>query len=70
MPWKEIGDALRYIGYDGAVVMEPFVVPGGGVGRDIRIWREVVSDVSEDALDADVMHSVSFLKQTFQGEST
>ena len=68
MPWKEIGEALNRIGYNGAIVMEPFVVPGGGVGRDIRIWREVVSDVSEEALDADVRNSVAFLRQAFKGD--
>ncbi len=64
-PWKEIGKALHTIGYDGYIVMEPFVVPGGSVGRDIRIWREVVSDVSEDALDRDAKESVEFLRNAF-----
>ena len=31
-PWREIGNALRDIGYDGTVVMEPFVTMGGQVG--------------------------------------
>ena len=31
LPWHEIGTALREIGYDGTVVMEPFVKSGGGV---------------------------------------
>lgn len=51
MPWREIRDALKAIGYDGTVVMEPFVIPGGTVGKDIKIWRNLVSDVSEAALD-------------------
>lgn len=50
-PWREIHDALEDVGYDGAVVMEPFVIPGGTVGRDIRIWRDLVEDTSEEALD-------------------
>ena len=41
MPWKEIGEALRKIGFEGAVVMEPFVTMGGQVGKDIRIWRDI-----------------------------
>ena len=64
MPWKEIGDALHSIGYEGGVVMEPFVVPGGGVGKDIRIWRELFPDVSEAYLDNDAAESVRFLKET------
>ncbi|MDO5445869.1 MAG: TIM barrel protein [Eubacteriales bacterium] len=66
MPWKEIGDALRSINYDGCVVMEPFVVPGGGVGKDIRIWRELFPDVSEEFLDKDAAESVKYLKEKFQ----
>ena len=59
-PWREIHDALQDIGYDGTVVMEPFVIPGGGVGRDIKIWRDLVSDTSEQALDADAKKAVEF----------
>ena len=28
---------IRKIGYQGYIVMEPFLVPGGEVGRDIKI---------------------------------
>ena len=59
-PWREIHDALKDIGYDGAVVMEPFVIPGGTVGRDIKIWREIVEDTSEEALDRDVKNALIF----------
>lgn len=59
-PWREIHDALQDIGYDGTVVMEPFVIPGGGVGRDIKIWRDLVTDTSEAALDADAKRAVEF----------
>ena len=45
MPWKVIGDALKEIHYDGTVVMEPFVMPGGQVGKDIKVWREIVPDM-------------------------
>ena len=59
-PWREIHDALKDIGYDEAVVMEPFVIPGGTVGRDIKIWREIVEDTSEEALDRDVKNALIF----------
>lgn len=64
-PWKEIGKALRSIGYDGCIVMEPFVMPGGSVGRDIRVWRDIVADTSEEALDNDARESVAFLRRAF-----
>lgn len=60
MPWREIGDALRDIQYNGAVVMEPFVMPGGQVGRDIRVWRKLRDDISEKALDQDAKAALVF----------
>lgn len=59
-PWREIHDALQDVGYDGAVVMEPFVIPGGTVGQDIKIWRNIVEDTSEEALDRDVKEALTF----------
>lgn len=59
-PWREIHDALADIGYDKTVVMEPFVIPGGQVGQDIKIWRDLVSDTSEAALDADAKKALEF----------
>lgn len=59
-PWREIHDALEDIGYDGAAVMEPFVIPGGTVGKDIRIWRDLVENISEEALDKDARDALRF----------
>lgn len=59
-PWREIHDALHEIKYDGAVTMEPFVIPGGTVGQDIKIWRNIVEDISEEALDKDVKEALIF----------
>ena len=41
IPWTEIGAALRKINYTGDVVMEPFVLPGGQVGSDIKVYRDL-----------------------------
>jgi len=60
IPWREIHDALRDVQYSGAVVMEPFVIPGGTVGKDIRVWRDIVEDTSEEALDRDVQEALRF----------
>lgn len=50
-PWDEFMGALAEIGYEGDMVMEPFVEPGGQVGRDIHLWRDLRDgiDVDEDA---------------------
>jgi D-psicose/D-tagatose/L-ribulose 3-epimerase len=63
MPWKEIGDALRAIGYDGNVIMEPFVRMGGQVGRDISIWRDLSHGADDAALDGDAACSAAFLRR-------
>ena len=70
MPWNEIGQALRRIGYDKAVVMEPFVLTGGEVGRDIKVWREMNRDSSIQRLDFDAKQSVLYLRSVFSGPSS
>ncbi|MCL2057986.1 MAG: sugar phosphate isomerase/epimerase [Oscillospiraceae bacterium] len=65
--WREIGQALREIGYDGTIVMEPFVMPGGQVGSDIKVWRDLVADSSEAALDREAAASVKFLREALGG---
>ena len=51
MPWQEIVQALRKIDYNGIIVMEPFVHKGGEIGRDIRVWRELYEEASEEIMD-------------------
>jgi len=54
IPWTEIGVALRKINYQGYVVMEPFMMPGGEVGRDIKVFRDlgIGMDLDEEARKA------------------
>lgn len=49
IPWDEIGDALRDIEFDGYIVMEPFLMPGGEVGRDIKVFRDLSAGLDMDA---------------------
>ncbi len=65
MPWDEIGQALRDINYQHAAVMEPFVMPGGTIGSEVKVWRNLVEDTSEAALDADAKNSLQFVKHVF-----
>ena len=66
MPWAESGQALRDINYQHAAVMEPFVLQGGRVGQDIKIWRNLLTDTSEAKLDADAKHSCEFVRHVFE----
>jgi D-psicose/D-tagatose/L-ribulose 3-epimerase len=59
MPWPEIFGALREINYQGALVMEPFLIPGGEVGRDIAVYRYLPGS---DDLDGEASRSVEFVR--------
>jgi D-psicose/D-tagatose/L-ribulose 3-epimerase len=63
MDWPAIGRALREINYSGAVVMEPFVLRGGQVGKDIKVWRDMGS---ESELDEEARKSVAFIRENFE----
>lgn len=67
LDWYHIGAALREIGYDKNVVMEPFVQQGGGVGQDIKIWRDLSHGIDQDGLDRDAADSVAYLRYVFSG---
>lgn len=59
MDWDAIFSALREIGYRGHLVMEPFLVPGGEVGRDISVFRDMSAGVD---LDAAAARSAAFVR--------
>ena len=60
MPGDEIFGSLRRIGYTGAMTMEPFVTPGGEVGRDISLYRELGAGLD---LDREARRSVRFVRR-------
>ena len=62
MAWREIGEALRDIGYNGTVVMEPFVNRGGEVERDIHIWHDMEPGITAKQLDKDAADALAFEK--------
>lgn len=59
IPWMELVRALKKIEYDGWIVMEPFLRPGGQVGRDIRVWRDVGKGMD---LDTEAEKAVQFMR--------
>jgi len=60
MPWGEIFGALKAIRFKGSVVMEPFLMPGGEVGRDIKVFRDLRDGVN---LDREAARACRFVKQ-------
>lgn len=61
IPWTELTSALKKIEFKGSLVMEPFLVPGGQVGKDIKIWRD--QSVGYD-LDIEARKACAFMKRT------
>jgi len=61
MPWGEIRSALDTIDFDGPLVMEPFVVPGGTIGRNVGVWRELMPSAD---LDEEARRSCDFVRKT------
>jgi D-psicose/D-tagatose/L-ribulose 3-epimerase len=59
IPWTEVGNALRKIDYQGYVVMEPFLMPGGEVGRDIKVYRDLSAGLE---LDEEARKALMFIR--------
>lgn len=65
--WPEIGKALRDINYEGYVVMEPFLLKGGEVGRDVRVFRDLSDGADEAKMTELITNSLVFLKKCCLG---
>lgn len=63
--WKALGGALKDIGYQGNVVMEPFLKAGGPVGDSIRLWRDLSDKADEQEMDRKIKTSLVFLREAF-----
>jgi D-psicose/D-tagatose/L-ribulose 3-epimerase len=63
MPWGEIKKALDDINYQGPLVMEPFITQGGGIGRAVGVWRDIVKDPDLDGL---AEKAAAFTKQNLR----
>ncbi len=62
MPWDEIAQALKQINYQGRVVMEPFIKPGGEVGQAIHVWRDLSGGADEAQLDLQAKAALTFMR--------
>lgn len=61
IPWDELASSLKDIDYQGAIVMEPFLIPGGQVGRDIKVWRDMSVGVD---MDEEARKALQFMRDT------
>ena len=65
LDWKAIAAAVHDVHYDGNVVMEPFLLKGGSVGKDIKVWRDLSNGADEAKMDQMLADAVKFLHANF-----
>lgn len=65
LSWEELIQALHTIGYEGSLVMEPFVTPGGEVGRDIRVHRDLKGSMD---LDVEAEKALRFVRELLDAD--
>lgn len=61
--WDEVFSALADINYKNRIVSEPFVMMGGEVGRDIKVWRDLVDNATEEDIDKEAEYLLNFEKK-------
>ena len=62
LDWDEIFSALKDIGYARDIVSEPFLMMGNEVGYDIRVWRPILENPTEERLDEEAAFLLSFTR--------
>ena len=62
LDWDEIFSALAEIGYQRDIVSEPFLQMGNEVGYDIRVWRNILENPTEERLDAEAAYLLDFTR--------
>ena len=67
LPWAEIGKSLREISFNKGIVMEPFMLMGGEVGKDIKVWRDLSDGATPEEMNERIAKSLIFLKKNFLG---
>lgn len=58
--WNEIFGALKEIDYKKNIVSEPFLMMGDEVGYDIRVWRPILENPTEERLDEAAKELLTF----------
>ena len=62
LDWDEIFGALAEIGYKNRIISEPFVMQGGEVGRDIKVFRDLVENPTEQRIYEEAKYLLEFEK--------
>ncbi len=60
IPWDEVTSTLKAIAYQGSVVMEPFLMPGGEIGKAVSVHRDLRAGLD---LDMEAKRALEFMRQ-------
>ncbi|MCH1981459.1 sugar phosphate isomerase/epimerase [Ruminococcus sp. OA3] len=61
--WNNLARALNSSGYEGAIVMEPFVLTSAHNAKRTRVWRSLSSEADPSRLVADAFAGGQFLRK-------
>ena len=53
---------IKEINYENDIVSEPFLMMGNEVGYDIRVWRPILENPTEERLDNEAKFLLDFTK--------
>jgi len=67
LPWQQVVDALKEIGYDRCISFEPLVRTGGSVALEGgNVWRNMLpADADDKYLDDLIKESLGYIKGMF-----
>lgn len=65
--WKEIGRALKSAGYDGTVTIEAVVGFDNETSYNLRMWRDLLPDLSMEGRIEAMRRGLLFLREQFEG---
>lgn len=66
IPWTEVRDAMRAVGYSGVMVMEALVRAGGTLGDCVRIWRDMTGNASREELNQHAKTALDYARNLFR----
>ncbi len=64
--WSKVFGGLKRIGYSERLLLEPFTIPFGTVGKSVFLWRDLSNGASEEQLIKEMKESIAFVKSKWE----
>jgi len=64
--WDKVFGVLHEIGYDGRLLLEPFVLAEGTVAQNVFLWRDLSGGASADGLTSELRESFDFVRSKYE----